>query len=396
MVGSLVGRRGDEARLHERGRDDVQSAHAPVRSGEPDIGLVRADGSRSLGEAAAGADDVLLASGRPVDHGDVGVLRAVHDEGARGRDRQVGGLAVSGGLQRHEVRLRIDPPDGAVAAVCDPHTGWRDGDRVRLVAYRDRLRRLVRGRVDTHEEAVRRGSPRGRVLREHVGEESRGDEGEEDGCDREWPTRRMRLLDPQRVTRVRDELGATRITRGRVLVEPAPHDALESGRCSRRRLLEVGEENGCLRTAVEGGPTRQALVEEAGERVLVGASVDLLPLDLLGSDVRGRPQRETRVEARRLIREAAGEPEVGQVDVTATVEQDVRGLDIAVHEALCMRGVERVRDLRADRDSQPRIQLLLVREQLLQIAAVREAHDQVELSIHLARVVDRDDVRMLE
>ena len=82
--------------------------------------------------------------------------------------------------------------------------------------------------------------------------------------------------------------------------------------------------------------------------------------------------------------------------MAATVEQDVRRLDVAVDEALRMRGVEGVRDLRADRDRPARIQLLLVREQHLQIAAVREAHDEVELSVHLAGVVDRDDVRMLE
>ena len=254
---------------------------------------------------------------------------------------------------------------------------------------------LVAGSMRTSRPLVV-GSTRRRLLRKHVGEKSGGEESEDDGCDGERPTPRARLLDAECVTRVCDELDAARVAGGGVLVERPTHDSLESGWRRRWRLLEVGEENGGLGTAVKGGPTRQALVEEAGERVLVGASVDVLPLDLFGRDVRGRSERDAGVEARRLLRESPGEPEVREIDMAPAVEQDIRRLDVAVYETLPMRGVECVSDLRADRDRPARVQLLLVSEQHLQIAAVCQTHDEVELPVDLAGVVDRDDVRMLE
>ncbi len=80
----------------------------------------------------------------------------------------------------------------------------------------------------------------------------------------------------------------------------------------------------------------------------------------------------------------------------ALVEQHVGGLDVAVYEPSRMGGVQRVGDLRADGDRPRRLELSLVREQPLEVCALDVAHGQVELSLHLARVVDGHDIRMVE
>ena len=137
-------------------------------------------------------------------------------------------------------------------------------------------------------------------------------------------------------------------------------------------------------------------MQEARERVLVGASVELLALDLLRRDVRRRAERQAGIEARRLLGQPAREPEVGEVDVLALVEEHVRGLHVTVDQARLVGGVERGGDLRADLIARRRVELPLVGKELLQITAVGEAHDEVQLAVDLARVVDRDDIRMLE
>jgi hypothetical protein len=60
-----------------------------------------------------------------------------------------------------------------------------------------------------------------------------------------------------------------------------------------------------------------------------------------------------------------------------------------------MRGVERARDLREDGDRTLDRQALAPEERA-QVAAVDEAHRQVQAPLVLARLVDRDDVRVVE
>jgi hypothetical protein len=51
-----------------------------------------------------------------------------------------------------------------------------------------------------------------------------------------------------------------------------------------------------------------------------------------------------------------GESEVGQVDVVALIEKDVRGLDVAMDETAGVGGIERIGDLSAHRDRSARTQ----------------------------------------
>jgi hypothetical protein len=97
----------------------------------------------------------------------------------------------------------------------------------------------------------------------------------------------------------------------------------------------------------------------------------------------------------RLV-EPPGQPEVGEIDVLVLVEQHVRGLDITVHEALGVGGVQRACHLAADRQCSGRFERTFRAQQLAKVGPDDEAHRQVEAAVDVAGVVDRHHVRMLE
>ena len=78
------------------------------------------------------------------------------------------------------------------------------------------------------------------------------------------------------------------------------------------------------------------------------------------------------------------------------VEQDVRRLDVAVHETAGVCGVERCGDLRADGDRPSRLERALRSEQRAKIDAVHEPHREIDTAVDVTCVVDRDDVRVLQ
>jgi hypothetical protein len=115
----------------------------------------------------------------------------------------------------------------------------------------------------------------------------------------------------------------------------------------------VPEHDGGIVVARVGRQPGETLVKNAGQRVLVSAPVDLLPLDLLGGDVGERADHLSSARepgtGRRTLRQA----EVDEVDVLAlgcSGQEDVRGLDVAVDQPLGMRGVQSLGDLLDDRD----------------------------------------------
>jgi hypothetical protein len=145
---------------------------------------------------------------------------------------------------------------------------------------------------------------------------------------------------------------------------------------------------------VEGRRAREALVQDAGQRVAVGTRVDGFAADLFRSEIVERADHLPGV--RRGAAELLGDPEVGQVDVAVLIEQDVRRLDVAVDETAAVRGVERARDLGENRDRTIGRELGLAFEHGLQVTPLDVAHGEVELPIVFARLVDRDHVRVVE
>ena len=77
-------------------------------------------------------------------------------------------------------------------------------------------------------------------------------------------------------------------------------------------------------------------------------------------------------------------------------EQHVRRLDVAVHEARGVGGVERRRDLRDDRRRAHGLQAPAAQQERVQVAARDVAHDEVQRPGLLAGGVHRHDVRVVD
>ena len=140
---------------------------------------------------------------------------------------------------------------------------------------------------------------------------------------------------------------------------------------------------------------REALVENAGERVDVGATVDRAALDLLRRGVLGRPDEAA--GARRPVRpELLRDAEVGEEDAIVVADEDVRGLHVAMDEPAYVGRVERRAHLRGDAERCPERKAPLGCQQRLQVDPVHAGHGDVEEVALLAGVVDRDDARVVE
>jgi hypothetical protein len=153
---------------------------------------------------------------------------------------------------------------------------------------------------------------------------------------------------------------------------------------------------------VAGPPERhvanQAFVQETRERIDVGATVDLIAADLLRGDVIDRSHDVPRIR-NAPIRGARAESEVGEVAVLlprTTGEEDVGGLHVPMHQPAFVRGVERARHLLDELECSRRYERAFGMQQRLQVGALDVAHRDVEQAVDLARLVDGDDVRVIE
>ena len=140
----------------------------------------------------------------------------------------------------------------------------------------------------------------------------------------------------------------------------------------------------------------EALVEHAAEGVDVRLGADLLAEHLLRCGVVQRadelPGGRERVRVRRRV---LAEPEVGQVDVTAVADQDVRRLHVAVEQARVVHGVEGLGDLTEDGQGARSVERALEREQCLQIRSLDDLLGHEDMAVRPARRQYADDVRML-
>ena len=80
------------------------------------------------------------------------------------------------------------------------------------------------------------------------------------------------------------------------------------------------------------------MVGRGGQRVLVGATVDLMAQELLGGGVGDGPDRHLRRGQLELVVGAAGNPEVGQQDsallrLVDIGEHDIGRFDVAVQQS---------------------------------------------------------------
>ena len=165
----------------------------------------------------------------------------------------------------------------------------------------------------------------------------------------------------------------------------------------RNRLLEVGEDRRHLRPVAVWHGSGQAFENETGEAVLVRRAADGVATDLLGRDV-GHRSHELAV-GRTALRCALGEAEIREITVLAlvlAVQQHVARLHVAMDQAAAVSGIECPRQLLGDRDRALGRESSLSPQHGLQISARHVAHGDEQQAVLLARLVDRDDVRVIE
>ena len=225
------------------------------------------------------------------------------------------------------------------------------------------------------------------------------------------PARRRELLDhAEELVR---QLARRGVTTPRLLGEAALDQPLQRRRQGdaverRRRIAKDGGDRAGVGGVLERPAPRRHLVQHHPERELVAAVVDLAALRLLGRHVgHGSEHRAGRGEgcgggrlvvAARLARRArldASEPEVEHLGAAVRRDDHVLRLQVAVDDALGVRGGERVRHLGADRQ-QPLDRQAARREQAAQALPVDELHHDVVIRRRRPELVDRHDVRVVE
>ena len=207
------------------------------------------------------------------------------------------------------------------------------------------------------------------------------------------------------------------MTQVAVLLERPSDDAVQLVRQlgidphgSRGHPVENAVEDHGRRPASERLPSGSHLVEHGAEREEIGAMVHVLAPRLLRRHVRHRPQRGAGTGQVDVVRgprrfvwrrsgprrgRHLGQPEVEDLGVAPGRHEDVGRLDVAVHDALHVRGIEGVRQLRpevedalgaqgAPADARP------------QRLALEQLHHQEVAAVMLANVVNRADVRVVE
>jgi hypothetical protein len=139
----------------------------------------------------------------------------------------------------------------------------------------------------------------------------------------------------------------------------------------------------------------QQLPEHDAGGVDVGARVGAAVDDLLGGEVGDGAEQQAGGGGEGGGLDGAGQPEVGDLDPAVVGDQQVLGLDVAVHQARGVRGGQRAQDGLEQRERLRRGQGALLAQQRPDGAARHVLHDQVGGAGGgvLALVEDPHDVR---
>jgi hypothetical protein len=165
-------------------------------------------------------------------------------------------------------------------------------------------------------------------------------------------------------------------------------------RQARRRLVDVQAHQFRRVGGIEDFLAAQHLVDHDAEAVEVGARVDLLAEALLRAHVARRRQQLAGDRQRAVHAKVLGEAEVDDHRTAVGSEQDVRRLEIAVHDPPGVDGVEGAGDLQRQAQRRARRQALV--DARRQRARGQELHGDVGLVAGEALVVDARHVLVIE
>ena len=142
----------------------------------------------------------------------------------------------------------------------------------------------------------------------------------------------------------------------------------------------------------------QALEEHTAEGIDVNAGVDLPAFDLLGRHVVDGSDELTGSGYAAARLDVLRQTEVRKVcmvlPIRPRLDEDVRRLHVAMDQPPGVRCVQGAGHLCSDPQDPGRSDGVAISRQLLEVRALDIAHRDVEQALCIARVVDRDDVRV--
>ena len=275
------------------------------------------------------------------------------------------------------------------ASKISPGPGPRP-DRRRGDARRDRRRghgpcrsgRRDHARVGQLGDARRAESRDGRRVLEVVEDEGQG--------------RRRRQRGGQR-TQARGQPGGVEASRGLGCGGARQHVVKGPERLVvRQRLADPRGQRPHRRVRDEGHRPGDRLVENQRQRVDVGTPVDRVPLRGLGRDVAGGPDHGAGRLGPGGLGQRAGDAEVGHPHPALLVEQEVRRLDVAVHQPADVGVGETLGHLGPELGGLGMGEPDVAVEQVAQRAPAEILEDQIRPVGVLAPVEDTQDVGVVE
>lgn len=160
--------------------------------------------------------------------------------------------------------------------------------------------------------------------------------------------------------------------------------------------LPAGWDIGGLGWGGVGRVAGEEVVKERAEAVEVATGVERIAGGLFGRHVAGSAGDGARGSGRQDF-DGLGEAEVGEPDVLeALFEEDVRGFEVAMQDALGVGGFEGVEQLESDAGDVVGADRLALVDPLLEGSLVVEGHDEEGPALVLSGGVDFDDVRVAE
>ena len=146
----------------------------------------------------------------------------------------------------------------------------------------------------------------------------------------------------------------------------------------------------------ERGLAHQHLEQHAAEAVDVAARIWLTAFDLFGRDVVDCSEHLVHCCQAWIRLRALRESEVGEVDVIFRCEDHVGRLDVTVNESLLVGQLQRRGDLGSGSRCSPGLHRTVAVDQRAQLCALDPPRDDIDGSIPLARLIQRDDVGVIE